>query len=98
MPELNAVSLSREILAGLSYIHMQGVIHRDIKPGNILLSSGEDSRVIPKIADFGLSKMKRTDGKETKSLCGTINFIAPEVYLDHVYYPSSDVWAFGDYF
>ena len=71
----------REILEGLSYLHEQRIVHRDIKPQNILI--GVDGTV--KIIDFGLS----TDLRESKYFdhgCGTARYAPPEII-----YPRNDL-------
>ena len=79
----------RQITLALQYIHNKGIVHRDLKLGNILL----DSVGIAKLGDFGLAMYY----KEAKpgNICGTPNFIAPEVLNDSVHEPASDVWALG---
>jgi serine/threonine protein kinase len=75
-PKINEVVLSKialQILCGLSYLHSQNLIHRDIKPGNILLNSlGE-----VKVTDFGISR-EFIDGKEfSKTFVGTRSYMSP---------------------
>jgi serine/threonine protein kinase len=76
-----AVTITREILAGLGAIHAAGIVHRDIKPANILLA-GSPERV--KIMDFGIAKLLHTPAALTTGtgrVIGTPQFIAPELLL-----------------
>lgn len=86
-------SYTRQVLLGLEYLHAQGIVHRDIKGGNILVHN--DGNV--KLADFGASKklgMDRTveDGGAIK---GTPYFMAPEVLSQGHYGRKGDIWAVG---
>ncbi|XP_021922749.1 serine/threonine-protein kinase PLK1-like [Zootermopsis nevadensis] len=78
-----------QLVAGVSYIHSQHVIHRDLKPGNMFL--GED--MVVKIGDFGLAT--QVDGDKRVTICGTPNYIAPEVLNKLSYSYEADVWAIG---
>jgi serine/threonine-protein kinase len=85
LPRDQAVHLVVEALSGLSYIHAQQVVHRDIKPDNILLqaaSNGQPGRTTPKLADFGLAfSFARAGGTRlTKqgTRMGTLMYMAPE--------------------
>nr|XP_002731770.1 PREDICTED: serine/threonine-protein kinase PLK2-like isoform X1 [Saccoglossus kowalevskii] len=80
-----------QIIEGIQYLHSQNVIHRDLKLGNILVS---DSMEI-KLADFGLATRLEFDGDRKRTICGTPNYIAPEVLekIGHSY--EADIWAIG---
>lgn len=80
-----------QISCGLADIHSQGIIHRDIKPGNIKI----DGERVVKIFDFGLSR--NNSEAETKSIIGTPIFMAPELWGDQTiaFNSSIDVYAFG---
>ncbi|CAK5281160.1 unnamed protein product, partial [Mycena citricolor] len=71
--------LMRQLFTGLAYMHSQHVIHRDIKPDNILLTS--DTPPVVKITDFGVAAIVKTDNPTSgaTSYVGTVNFVAPEV-------------------
>ncbi|MHB2019645.1 MAG: serine/threonine-protein kinase [Candidatus Xenobia bacterium] len=80
MPAEETTDLMRQLLGGLGAIHQAGAVHRDLKPGNIVLV--ENGRTL-KIMDFGISRI--TSGPSmtrTGSALGTPNFIAPEQVLD----------------
>ena len=80
----------RQMVTGVAYIHSQKVVHRDLKPGNMFLSD----RMIVKIGDFGLAT--RLDGQCRRvTICGTPNYIAPEVLYKQAYSYEADVWALG---
>jgi Ca2+-binding EF-hand superfamily protein len=86
-------NIIRQIGNGLKYLHDYGIIHRDIKLQNILLTDKNDNPVI-KISDFGLSKV--TGSKERVSDClGTLNFSAPEVVSRSGYNNKVDIWSLG---
>jgi len=81
--------LFRDILVGLRYLHSVGVIHRDIKLGNIMISEQNELKII----DFGLSK--DTQYSAPKTFCGTPDFISPEMLDRKPYTKSTDVYSAG---
>ncbi|MBX9799509.1 MAG: serine/threonine protein kinase [Burkholderiaceae bacterium] len=85
------LNLIWQISCGLADIHSHGIIHRDIKPGNIKI----DSEGVVKIIDFGLSRNHAN--AETRSIIGTPIFMAPELWGDNTiaFDSSIDVYAFG---
>uniref|UniRef100_A0A8C8DV07 Serine/threonine-protein kinase PLK n=1 Tax=Oryzias sinensis TaxID=183150 RepID=A0A8C8DV07_9TELE len=80
-----------QLLKGVHYLHSNKVIHRDLKLGNIFLN--DDMEV--KIGDFGLATKIEFDGERKKTLCGTPNYIAPEVLCKKGHSYEVDVWSLG---
>jgi polo-like kinase 1 len=83
----------KQIVEGTVYMHSQNVIHRDLKLGNLFL----DRDLTVKIGDFGLATTVEYEGERKKTLCGTPNYIAPEI-LDRKSGGHSfevDVWSIG---
>ena len=78
------------IVAGMEYVHSQKVIHRDIKPQNILLFGPKDD-MVPKIADFGVSKVIQTVMTLTK--VGQELYMAPEVRMNLRYGFTADIYS-----
>ena len=68
------LEVASEICEGLEFAHAHGVVHRDIKPGNIFLT---DSGAV-KIVDFGLARLVTSDLTRSNMMMGTINYMAPE--------------------
>ena len=79
---------------GLAYAHERGVIHRDVKPSNILVTQ-QGKRIQAKLTDFGVALVDRSNLTEQGVWMGTVNYMAPE-YLDTgKATPSSDLFAVG---
>jgi polo-like kinase 1 len=81
-----------QMLEGVRYLHHSKVIHRDLKLGNLFLGRGDEI----KIGDFGLACKLQFDGERKRTLCGTPNYIAPEVLEGkngHSY--EVDLWSIG---
>jgi polo-like kinase 1 len=79
------------ICQGLKYLHSQNIIHRDLKLGNIFLATN----MKVKIGDFGLACKLEFDREYKRTVCGTPNYIAPEVLESKGYHFEVDVWALG---
>jgi serine/threonine protein kinase len=80
-----------ELLAGLSHVHGKGVVHRDIKPDNVMVGGG-----IAKLCDFGLAGVLPPFGSAGLSgICGTAPFMAPEMLNRETYRTEVDVWSMG---
>ncbi|KXX81529.1 Serine/threonine-protein kinase 17B [Madurella mycetomatis] len=101
--ELDTTRIVRQLLGGVRYMHENGFAHRDLKPGNILISSTTPSWHI-KIADFGISKQvfRGVTRQQTANMFGTMGYAAPEAlgYYDEsdnaiTYTISVDIWAVG---
>jgi len=94
-PGMYQASLLRRVVAALGsaliYTHSHGVLHRDVKPSNVLLSTGY--RHI-KLADFGISKILEATG-HAYSTVGTPYYLSPEIVSGEPYGPASDAWAVG---
>jgi serine/threonine protein kinase len=80
-----------EVASSLNWLHERGIIYRDLKPENILLSS--DGHVL--LADFGLCKPGVGRAAQAFSVCGTPEYIAPEVLKGLGYDKSVDYWGLG---
>ncbi|CAH1775220.1 unnamed protein product [Owenia fusiformis] len=81
----------RRLVYGCQYIHSQHIIHRDLKLGNMLLNSNMDI----KIGDFGLATKVDYEGEKKMTVCGTPNYIAPEVLQKKGHSYEADIWAIG---
>lgn len=90
--EKNARYVVRNILTGIEYLHSKGIAHRDLKPENIMMV--DENSIDIKIADFGLSRVV-DDGSFMSTLCGTPNYVAPEVIQHKGYTSSVDIWSIG---
>ncbi len=91
IPEKLSKYIFKQLIEGIKYIQNQGIVHRDIKPDNILI----DLNNTIKICDFGVSKEVKQN-QLLKDSCGTPAFVAPEILLDSPYDPfKCDIWSSG---
>jgi serine/threonine protein kinase len=81
------------ILNAFAYIHSQGVVHRDMKPENLILLSTDNDKII-KVADFGFA-VKTTGHSNLRARLGSLGYEAPEVLLDEPYGKPVDMWDIG---
>lgn len=77
-------NMTSQLMSALSYLHVNNITHRDVKPDNILVQSYHP--FIVKLTDFGLSKMVDTEQTFLKTFCGTLLYCAPEVYNEFAEY------------
>lgn len=93
LPADRALQLAAMVADGLAAAHRAGIIHRDVKPDNVMVTRSG----IAKIGDFGLARRTLTGEGDSLAhvICGTPNYMAPELFLGQEASPASDVYALG---
>ncbi|EGR31491.1 protein kinase domain protein [Ichthyophthirius multifiliis] len=92
LSELETQCYTVQIVNALKYLHANRIIHRDLKLGNLFI--GDKMEI--KVGDFGLATKLEFDGEKKRTICGTPNYIAPEILdgkIGHSY--EVDVWSLG---
>jgi Protein kinase domain len=90
----DAVEASAQVLDGLAHAHGRGIVHRDVKPSNVLVEEGPEISI--KLLDFGLAQFEEADTlTNVGDVPGTLAYISPERLRGLEASPASDVWAVG---
>ncbi len=94
--ERQALNIGKQIAKGLKHAHLNGIIHRDIKPHNILIKKEEDGRIMAKVTDFGIALATTSSTlTNTGSIVGSVHYFSPEQgrggYVDE----KSDLYSLG---
>jgi len=87
----DAIDIVVQILLALRFAHRRGIIHRDIKPHNVILD--EEGRA--KVTDFGIARAGASDMTMTGSIMGTVQYLSPEQAQGHAVTEASDIYAAG---
>ncbi|KAJ6871742.1 hypothetical protein NC652_037180 [Populus alba x Populus x berolinensis] len=93
VPEAIANHFMQQLAAGLQILRDNNLIHRDLKPQNLLLSTSDDNAVL-KIADFGFARSLQPRGL-AETLCGSPLYMAPEIMQLQKYDAKADLWSVG---
>ncbi len=92
LPIAQIIDIATQIASGLAAAHAKGIVHRDIKPQNIVIDN--DGHV--KVLDFGLAKLKGVSPLTKESFTyGTVHYMSPEQALGKEVDPRSDIWSLG---
>ncbi|XP_077101578.1 serine/threonine-protein kinase TBK1 isoform X2 [Siphateles boraxobius] len=102
LPEDEFLLVLQDVVAGMNHLREYGIVHRDIKPGNIMRVIGEDGRSVYKLTDFGAAR-ELEDDEQFVSLYGTEEYLHPDMYeravlrKDHQkkYGATVDLWSIG---
>ncbi len=87
-----AATIISQAAAGLAHAHQRNLVHRDVKPGNILVTEGGRT----KVTDLGLSVLLDETGVGTAKIAGTVDYLAPELVRDpSLTAPASDIYSLG---
>ena len=88
---VRAIELTLQILQAARFAHRRGVIHRDLKPHNVIVGDADHA----KVTDFGIARAGASDMTETGSIMGTAQYISPEQAQGHAVSAGSDLYAVG---
>jgi serine/threonine-protein kinase len=88
---VRAIDITVQILKAARFAHRRGVIHRDLKPHNVIVDDADQA----KVTDFGIARAGASDMTETGSIMGTAQYLSPEQAQGHAVSPASDLYAVG---
>jgi len=88
---LRAIDIAIQILKAARFAHRRGVIHRDLKPHNVIVDEGDNA----KVTDFGIARAGASDMTETGSIMGTAQYLSPEQAQGHAVSETSDLYSIG---
>src|SRR5207302_4845570 len=91
VPPLEAIDVAEQILRAARFAHRRGVIHRDIKPHNVMID--EEGRA--RVTDFGIARAGASDMTLTGSIMGTAQYLSPEQAQGHAVGDTSDLYSVG---
>ena len=91
LPAERAIAIAMQVLAGLRFAHEHGVVHRDVKPHNVLV--GDDGRI--KVTDFGIAHAGDPQMTEVGSIVGTAQYLSPEQARGRSVGPQTDLYSLG---
>ena len=91
LPNEIIANILYQMCRGLQYLHQRHQIHRDLKPGNVLLNS----KGAVKIADFGVTSVLENSIANCQTFCGTLLYMAPERMMGESYSYPADIWSLG---
>lgn len=91
VPTRQALDIAIQIASGLAEAHSHNIVHRDIKPNNVMLTANG----VAKIVDFGLAHVTEATATLTHGTVGTASYMSPEQALGQTVDQRSDIWAFG---
>lgn len=95
IPVRDLIAAAAQVASGLAHVHERGIVHRDVKPANVLVA-GLGGTVRAKLADLGIARlMDGTRMTEVGTLLGTAAYLSPEQVLGESPTPASDVYALG---
>src|ERR1700760_1412608 len=98
VPPTTAAEIGIQACAGLDYAHRRGIIHRDVKPGNLMVVGGPvgGGEMIVKLTDFGIARaIEQTRITQVGSVVGTAAYLSPEQVRGEEATPATDVYALG---
>ena len=82
-----------QMALGLKYLHSYGIVHRDLKLENVMMTDSSSTSV-PKLVDFGLAKIIGPNEHTTEPF-GTLGYVAPEILKKEPYTAQCDLWSLG---
>src|SRR5919109_2779412 len=86
---VRAIDITLDILKAARFAHRRGVIHRDLKPHNVIVDDSDNA----KVTDFGIARAGASDMTETGSIMGTAQYLSPEQAQGHAVTPASDLYS-----
>jgi beta-lactam-binding protein with PASTA domain/predicted Ser/Thr protein kinase len=94
MDPVRAIEIAVQVLKAARFAHRRGVIHRDLKPHNVIVEEN-GSPPHAKVADFGIARAGASDMTQTGSIMGTAQYLSPEQAQGHAVTPQSDLYSIG---